>query len=64
MMRANPPRVFQIRSWQSLWLALWPRDGGLPGAQRARAARAAAIPGTAARLGTIRSEAFSQEHWL
>ena len=52
VMRANPPRrVLQIRFWQSLWLALWPRGGGPPGAQRARVPRrAAAIPRTAAAL--------------
>ena len=48
--QANQPRrVLQIRVWQSLWLALLPRGGGLPGAQRARVpCRAAAIPRTAA----------------
>ena len=52
VMRANPPRrVLQIRFWQSLWLAVWPRGGGPPGAQRARVPRrAAAIPPTAAAL--------------
>ena len=48
--QANQPRrVLQIRVWQSLWLALLPRGGALPGAQRARVpCRAAAIPRTAA----------------
>ena len=48
--QANQPRrALQIRVWQSLWLALLPRGGGLPGAQRARVPRrAAAIPRTAA----------------
>ena len=50
VMQANPPRrVLQFRFWQSPRLALWPRGGEPPGAQRARVPRRAeAIPRTAA----------------
>ena len=56
VMQANPPRrVLQMRFWQSLRLALWPRGGGPPGAQRTRAAPSgshSAHGGSAVRLAT------------